>query len=275
MISRRIAALRALGFLVACPLMLIAAGPLANIASAQNWPIVTGTVTSFLTLLLTILFVRWDGIALRDVGARLTLRTPLRCLFGFIVGAAIVGLQDLILYATGHTRWMVNRSHPPSFGVVGLALAGYLMLALREELAFRGYPLRRLDSAWGMWGALLVTAIAFTLEHMAGGWAWSRSLLGAPAGALLFGMAALATRGLAVPFGIHAAFNFAQWLMGQKEVAGVWTPVVDAGFSQRANTLGYVDYLAAMLIATAGFWLWKRRHEAYGRSSSRAPSTFR
>lgn len=260
MISQTTIVLRTFGFLIACPVILIIAGPLTKIVSPESAPLVVGTITSVLTLLLTILFVRWDGLTLRDVGASLSTHTPSRFLVGFVVGITIVGLQDLIIYAGGHTHWIANNAHHPSFGIVLLVFAGYLMLALREELAFRGYPLRRLDSAWGMWGALLLVSIVFTLEHTAGGWTWSHSLLGPPAGALLFGMAALATRGIAVPFGIHTAFNFGQWLMGQKEIAGMWTPVVDRGFDRQADTLGYIGYLGGVLIAASGFWLWKRRY---------------
>lgn len=268
MISQKTITLRALGFLIACPVMLILAGPLTKAVSPEAGPFVVGTITSFLTLLLTILFVRWDGLALRDVGASFSTRTPSRILFGFVVGTSIVALQDLVIYAGGHTHWIVNDAHRPSPGIVSLALAGYLMLALREELAFRGYPLRRLESAWGIWWALLLTGIAFTLEHSAGGWSWSRSLLGPPAGALLFGMAALATRGIAVPLGIHMAFNFGQWLMGQKEIAGVWRPVADPGFGRQSETLGYIGYLAGMLLAAWGFWLWKKRRSCSSLTSS-------
>ena len=152
---------------------------------------------------------------------------------------------------------MRDTSRPSS--LILLALAGYVALALREELAFRGYPLRRLEAAWGVWPALILMTVAFTLEHAAGGWTWSRALLGPPAGALLFGMAALRTRGLAVPLGIHAAFNFAQWFMGQKETAGPFKLLVDSGFSGRAETFGYGAYLTGTLIATSAFWLWHTR----------------
>src|ERR1017187_6016840 len=54
------------------------------------------------------------------------------------------------------------------------SMGGYFALALREKFAFRGYPLRRLESAGGTWGALLLIAVVFTLEHTAGGWSWSR-----------------------------------------------------------------------------------------------------
>jgi uncharacterized protein len=66
-------------------------------------------------------------------------------------------------------------------------------------------------------------------------------------------MAALATRGIAVPLGIHTAFNFGQWLMGQKDTAGMWTPVVDTGFDRQAEALGYISYLTGMLLAAFRF----------------------
>jgi membrane protease YdiL (CAAX protease family) len=258
MTSKTTVVLRTQGFLVVCAIILIIAGPLTKAVSSAAGPLIVGTITSLFTFLLTLLFVRWDGLSLRDVGAGLSTHTPSRLSFGFIVGTALVALQDLIIYAGGHTHWIANDAHQ-SLGIIPLAFAGYLMLALREELAFRGYPLRRLESAWGMWGALLLIGVVFTLEHTAGGWSWSRSLLGPPAGALLFGMAALATRGIAVPLGIHAAFNLGQWLMGQKDIPGMWKPVVDRGFDRQADTLGYLGYLTAMLLAASGFWLWKQR----------------
>ena len=72
-------------------------------------------------------------------------------------------------------------------------------------------------------------------------------------------MAALATHGIAVPLGIHTAFNFSQWLMGQKDIAGMWRPVVDTGFDRQSQTLGYIGYMAGMLFAAAVFWFWKKQ----------------
>jgi membrane protease YdiL (CAAX protease family) len=249
--------LRTLVFLGVCPVILAFGGPLTKTASPLVGVLAVGTITSFFTFLLTLLFVRWDGLNLRDVGTGMSTQTVLRLVFGFVVGIALVALQDLIIYAGGHTHWVPIHPHQ-SCGMILLAFVGYLTLALREELAFRGYPLRRLESVWGMWGALLLVGVVFTLEHTAGGWTWSRSLLGPPAGALLFGMAALASRGIAVPLGIHAAFNFGQWLMGQKEISGPWQPVIDAGFTDQAEILGYTAYLVGTLLAASGFWLWSR-----------------
>lgn len=251
--------LRTLLFLFLCPLLLIFIAPLSKVATPLWGMLETGVITSILTFLLTTLFVRWDGLRLRDVGTSLNARSAARLGFGFLVGITLVVLQNLFLYAGGHTHWILRRSHL-SLGVVLLSLAGYLALASREELAFRGYPLRRIESGYGSWVSLLIMSIVFTVEHAAGGWTWSRSLLGPPFGALLFGMAALSTRGIAVPLGIHAAFNFGQWCMGQKESAGPLQLVIDSGFTREAETLGYMGYLLATLLATAGFWFWRRGH---------------
>jgi hypothetical protein len=259
MAPKTAATLHAFLFLILCPLILIFAGPLTRIVSPQAGPLLVGSIASAFTFALTFLFVRWDRITLSDVGAALSNRTVPRLLIGSAIGLAIVALQDLVIYSGGHTHWVLDRSRA-SLGLILLAFAGYGTLALREELAFRGYPLRRLNDVWGMWPSLVIVTIIFTLEHAAGGWSWSRTLLGPPAGAVLFGMAALATRGLAMPLGIHAAFNFAQWLMGQKETPGPFRLIVDAGYTDPAETLGYAAYVAATLVAASAFWFWHRRH---------------
>lgn len=253
--------LRALLFLLLCPLVLIFTAPLSKGYSPLVGMFVIGIITSILTFLLTVFFVRWDGLRLRDVGTSVGAKTPAHLAFGFLIGIAILLMQDFFIYAGGHARWSIRTPHD-SIAVILLALAAYFLLALREELAFRGYSLRRIGTAKGMWLSLLIMIIAFTLEHAAGGWTWSRALMGPPAGALLFGMAAIATRGIAVPLGIHVAFNFGQWFMGQKEIAGPLQLVVDPGFTRQAETLGYAGYLAGTLFATAGFWLWRRRRSA-------------
>ena len=50
--------------------------------------------------------------------------------------------------------------------------------------------------------------------------------------------------------------------MGQKDIAGMWRPVVDTGFDRQSQTLGYIGYIgyiAGMLFAAAVFWFWKKQ----------------
>ena len=99
-------------------------------------------------------------------------------------------------------------------------------------------------------------AVLFAAEHRLGGSDWLRALLGPGVGSLLFGIAAIATKGLAMPIGLHAAWNFGQWILGLKEQPGMLTAIVEKGNEQHAEIVGFSSYLAVMGLATAGFWLW-------------------
>jgi len=257
--SRMRGVLRCFLFLAACPLVLIVTTSFVKATSFTNI-IKVGAITCVLTYGLTLLFLRWDGWKLNDAGLELTPKSGPRMLLGFMIGLALLAFQDSLLYASGHTHWAYMGAASPT-GLLLLALTAYLLLALREELAFRAYPLRRLEHDLGMWASLVMVGLVFALEHLAGGLSWSHSLLGPLAGAILFGMAALATRGIAVPLGIHFAFNLGQWVMGQKDTAGLWQVSVDPAFQKQAEVLGYTGYLLGTLAAAFGFWLHYRKRD--------------
>jgi membrane protease YdiL (CAAX protease family) len=89
----------------------------------------------------------------------------------------------------------------------GLPVAFLLMAG--EELIFRGYGFRQLISACGSRAALVLSAVAFGIYHLAqtgfGMWGigafWVVAL---PAlGGLVFGLAMIRTGGLALPLGLH------------------------------------------------------------------------
>jgi hypothetical protein len=178
-------------------------------------------------------------------------------LLGFALGLLIASSWALLSAAGGSIRWKLN----PEFTVAPslVALMAYLALACREELGFHGYPLRRSAGVLGVWGSQFFIALIFALEHRLGGWSWNRAILGAGVGSLSFGMASIATRGLAIPIGMHAAFNFGQWMLGLRGQAGVWRGVVEPGTEDRAELVGMAAYVAVMGIATFAFWLYHCR----------------
>jgi membrane protease YdiL (CAAX protease family) len=139
-------------------------------------------------------------------------------------------------------------------------MVAYVALSTREELAFHGYPLRRLKSFFGLWGAQFIVAFIFALEHVAGGSTLWLALLGAGVGSLLFGMAAIATRGIALPIGLHAAWNIGDWMRGGKDWAGIWKPVLEEGFKDRAAFVGITSYVLVTCLATLTFWWWYLLH---------------
>jgi hypothetical protein len=55
-------------------------------------------------------------------------------------------------------------------------------VAVQGRMAFHGYPLRRLNSLFGLWVSQFVIALVFAAEHVAGGWTWTQALFGAGVG---------------------------------------------------------------------------------------------
>lgn len=244
-------------FLIACPVLLATIAPLAARFPALPPGLFVGAVTSIATLGLTVVFVRWEGLAMKDVGAAVGKGSPYRLVIGFFLGLLLSALFMALVGFVGHVQWV--RSGSVGFLDVFTLLIAYLLLASREELAFRGYPLRRLKSMLGLWPAQLIIALVFAAEHVIGGATWAQALYGAAVGSLLFGMAAIATGGLAVPIGLHAAWNFGDWMHGGKGPGGVWKAVVADGFTARAELVGIVAYVTVMMSATLAFWWWHRR----------------
>jgi membrane protease YdiL (CAAX protease family) len=247
---------RVLLFFLSSAFVLAATAPVTRKIPGPWGNLVLGLVAAFAAFALTVLFVRWEGLPLERVGAALKRDSLLRFAWGFLAGLVLVALYASILAAAGHVRWV--REPLTGFDVIVTTLLTHIALSCREELGFRGYPLQRLKDFLGVWGAQIIVALAFGAEHMAGGWPVSRALLGASVGSLLFGMAAIATRGLALPIGLHAAWNFGDWILGGKGPGGVWSVVVDEGQQRSAQITGTIAYLAVMGSATFVFWIWYR-----------------
>ncbi|MGZ3332717.1 MAG: CPBP family intramembrane glutamic endopeptidase [Gemmatimonadaceae bacterium] len=248
---------RVLLFLISCAVLLASIAPLERRFPGLPPGLFTGAVASLGTLLLTVVFVRWEGLRLEDVGAAVSRKSPLRFVIGFLVGLILVALHVSVEGIAGHIRWV--RSEGLDSIAIATSLIVYVLLACREELAFHGYPLRRLNKLFGLWVSQLTIALVFAAEHVAGGMTWGQALLGAGVGSLLFGMASIATKGLAVPIGLHAAWNFGDWMHGGKNSGGVWHPVVVAAYRDLADRAAMIGYVVVMLSATLAFWWLHRR----------------
>jgi len=229
------------------------------LAVASRW--IKGTLqmacaSATATLLLTVLFVRWEGVELSDAGVKLVRGSFGRFAISFLVGLSLPLLRaGLVMMGTG-LRY--ERVQGFTLAQMLLSLATYLALASREELAFRGYPLQMLDREFGAWTAQIAIAGLFAGEHALGGWTWWQALFGSGLGALLFGAAALRTRGLAVPIGLHAAWNFGDAMLGGKGTPGLLKPVVDANAIERVGTAQWAIYVVVMVVATGAIWFWPR-----------------
>jgi hypothetical protein len=251
--------------MLACAVSLAAAAPWVKNVSSPWKELALGAVLSVSGFLLTALFVRWDrkplALGLEEVGVW----TPrgerrwaaARFGVGFGLGLALVAVTTAALGVVGGVRFqLAGDARLVEWGAV---LLGYLLLSSREELAFRGYPLFRLRAVLGDWPALVIVALIFAAEHRLGGWDWGRALYGAGVGSLVFGMAALATRGLALPIGIHAAWNFGQWVVGLRGDGAPLKATVLPADQAHFDLVHSVSYVIVMAGAGVGLLVWKRR----------------
>jgi uncharacterized protein len=216
-------------------------------------------LATLLTLILVYVFTRWSKLTLKEVGVTAGPATIGRFTCGFFIGLLLAVAQALIVSATGHLQ-LVRVDHLDVIDVA-MPFGLYLLVACREELAFRAYALQTLRYRFTPLFALVVITALFIVEHVVSGMSWTMSIIGSGLGGILFGVAALKTRGLALPIGLHSAWNFGQWMMGFKGAPGIWQAVVDPGQEARTERIGLAVFAALMILAIAGVVLYYRRQD--------------
>jgi hypothetical protein len=168
------------------------------------------------------------------------------------------GFPERYRFGARKTQHCPAFSNAVTFIPVITALLLYVLVALREEIAFRAYPLRAMNKALGPLPALFIIFLVFSLEHILGGMSWLQAFAGAGVGSLLFGIAALATKGLAVPIGIHISWNFGQWALGFKDDTGIYRAIVEKACEREVEQLGLLCYLLVMAVGIIGFYFYWR-----------------
>lgn len=90
---------------------------------------------------------------------------------------------------------------------------------------------------------------------------WKMSILGPGLGGVLFGLAALKTKGLALPLGLHFSWNFTQWLFGFKNNNGVWREIVEKGQETHAENIALTGFVIAMTIGITSLLLFYKKEK--------------
>ena len=136
----------------------------------------------------------------------------IQLLTGTIAGMVmLIGTALFIKWQTGF-QW--ETTHLPWSTIVVL-LVTVLASAYSQELIFRGYPFQLLLKKYGVWPAQIIMAVFFGLMHI-GYMPFSEilaTMFTTGIGALLFGLAYIKTKNLALPTGIHFGWNFLQILL--------------------------------------------------------------
>jgi membrane protease YdiL (CAAX protease family) len=218
----RPALMRVGGFLFLVGLALTAAGPLTGLVGGLVGGMPSGAAgmrsygatLSLLLLLATWLALRVDGEPFATLGLPPGARRFGELGLGFVVTAVLFAAVALVRSIGVGASWHFWGTGGLRAAVLGLPVA--LVLALGEELVFRGYGFRQLISACGARPATVLSALAFGLYHlaMAGFRPWGMGAIFVFAlptlGGLLFGVAAIRTGGLALPLGLHLGGNWVQ-----------------------------------------------------------------
>jgi len=198
----------ALLFLVSFLLAMLLYGVSAlSLEFPSGWPRWLATVLTAAAMLgLYTVFVHWfEDHNSQDI--------PLEKMTSHLAGGLGIGLGYFILVVGLMMAFGLYRI--VGFGApwkeVLDAFFMFLVVAVGEEIAFRGVLFRWIDEKWGFAWALVASALVFGLVHITNtnGTLWSSIAIAVEAG-LLLGAAYKWAGTLWLPIGIHWAWNFSQ-----------------------------------------------------------------
>ncbi|RIK29036.1 MAG: hypothetical protein DCC56_14340 [Anaerolineae bacterium] len=170
--------------------------------------------------------IGWQAVIviLASITCQLLRRRPMAELFGKfdvhwlkelyvggLIGLALMLIPALILGIFGWVHWQWN---PEGLSTLSSSLLLFAEVALAEELLFRGFVFQRLIAGLGQWSAQLIIAAFFLLTHLN-----NPGMIGAVKvmasmniflASIVFGLAFIQTKSLAMPLGLHFMANFVQ-----------------------------------------------------------------
>ena len=146
----------------------------------------------------------------------------------------------------------------------------FLVVAVGEEVLFRGIVFRMIDDRWGTAVALIVSALIFGFVHITNSNAtvWSSLAIAVEAG-LLLGAAYKWSGTLWVPIGIHWAWNYFQgpvfgFAVSGNDTSSLIKPVIEGSkwltggsFGAEASIPAFVLGLAMAIVF---LWLYLKGH---------------
>lgn len=183
----------------------------------NNW--ISGTI-SFTCGVLLLLMYRWlvrsyEERKIEELSMQKSLKdTGIGFLWGLLMMAAVIGIFALC-------GWY--KIIGCSFNVAFLYryLMAYFVVAVGEEIVFRGIMFRLLDSQFNLWVALIFSSFLFGAAHIINPNATVVSTIGISlASGVLFGLLFKYYRTLWVPIGIHWSWNFVQGTVAGCPVSG-------------------------------------------------------
>lgn len=252
--------LRVLLFCLCTVMIMVLSDSLTNKLPKPWSNIFHGIITILATFGITILFSRREKLTLGEIGIVPNRMMVKRFIYGFAIGIVIAITYVLLVIFFTNSKLVVVQSI--SISSVLYPFLFCFLFALREELAFRGFPLRSLAYSIGSWKAQIIIALIFALEHWVGDYNFINAFLGSSVGAILFGIAALKTKGIALPVGLHMALNLGLWCFGFNYSGIVWQRVIEKESNAWNEPLIWIAYLMVMGLSILDFYLYRPKNSA-------------
>jgi uncharacterized protein len=211
---------------------------------------------TFVAFVVTWAFLKYEKKTFKDYGLVWEKATLGRFFKGFALGTGIFAIMLVSLVIFGkmqvdqYDQWI-------DYSVLVWYLA-IIPLALMEEIAFRAYPFIKLNKAFGLRITQIIVAIAFALYHVLGGRDIYVSLLGPGIWALVYGLAAAWSGGIALPTGIHVAINVFQPLFGfRTDFQPVWK-VTSGGAATETTGIVFQILLLIVTVLLTEYYIRKK-----------------
>lgn len=162
---------------------------------------------SLVSIIMVLLISRsWNNWNSAELGFKKTQQVRLFG-YGTLLAVALLLTGTLILYLAGSIKIFSSGTHLSN--VIAPFLV-FIIVAIGEEMIFRGYVLNNLLYSFDKRVALIISAIVFALFHsMNPSVSWI-SILNIFAGGILLGAIYLQRKNLWMPIGFHFAWNFVQ-----------------------------------------------------------------
>jgi uncharacterized protein len=203
--------LRAVIFCMCYLLVFIIAGSIY--ASLERWLDVSAQAFFFLSFLVSFLFSLLTVYVFRRVFDNRSFISlgfewkghQRHAMIGLLLGLVLLGVESLILYFTGHLAWTGVTVDVADL-LSGLIIM--ILVAVSEEVVFRGYLLNNLMQSVNKWVALGITALLFASFHAGNPGITLLALLNIFLSGLLLGLNYIYTKNLWFAIVFHFSWNF-------------------------------------------------------------------
>lgn len=181
---------------------------------------------------------------------------------GFFAALALLGIGSMILVTSGYLSFIAATFNG---GSLLLEIAIMIIVAIVEELLFRGYLLNNLMQSMNKWGALSITAALFSLFHGSNPDVTLFAVINIFLAGVLLGINYIFTKSLWFSIFFHFAWNYFQGPVLGYDVSGLkltsllqqsmsgpetWT---GGPFGFEGSLLCPLLFIAAIIILTNAF----------------------